>query len=232
MNFCGFLFTRGIWITWTHTELSSHLGSMCRLYLCLCHLGSTCAAGLEHRCFGTSALHSARPLTTESLSVPSFNRHRFHRFHHWHRPHLFFDQRSLHLVAKLWIPGRARDAAHLAHRPAILSRWRILSRILSKKFVKNIVKMKNCAKNLFLFCYNSVHDMKRFEPFLPRVKASKCWGGKLWPHGDSETGPGDISPAPFCPITRLLCGHRAPMPRASIQYSLLTNVLLCLAGAW
>ena len=55
----------------------------------------------------------------------------------------------------------------------------------------------------------------------------------VWSVGDSGTALGDISPAPFCPITRLLCGHRAPILRASIrapQYSLLTNVLLCVAG--
>ena len=38
---------------------------------------------------------------------------------------------------------------------------------------------------------------------------------KVWLLGDSGTGPGDISPGPFCPISRLLCGHRAggkPIP--------------------
>ena len=73
--------------------------------------------------------------------------------------------------------------------------------------------MKNCAKNLFLFCYNSVHDMKRFEPFLPRVKASKCWGGKLWPHGDSETGPGGYFTCSVLPNNQTFmwssCAHAA-----------------------
>ena len=42
-------------------------------------------------------------------------------------------------------------------------------------------------------------------------------------------GSGDISPGPFCPITRLLCGHRAggkPIP----QYPSVNMVLLCVAG--
>ena len=34
----------------------------------------------------------------------------------------------------------------------------------------------------------------------------------VWSVGDSGTALGDISPAPFCPITRLLCGHRALKP--------------------
>ena len=51
---------------------------------------------------------------------------------------------------------------------------------------------------------------------------------KVWLVGDSGTGPGDISPGPFCPITRLLCGHRAggkPIP----QYPSVNTVLLCVA---
>ena len=39
-----------------------------------------------------------------------------HHFHHW-CCHLFLDEGSLHLVAELWVPRRAGDTAHLAHRP-------------------------------------------------------------------------------------------------------------------
>ena len=77
---------------------------------------------------------------------------------------------------------------------------------------------------IFTIMMTGMTSLKLKENILlqkPQVR-EKMVMMKVWLVGDSGTGPGDISPGPFCPITRLLCGHRAPKPilvEAIPQYS-------------